>query len=240
MEEAKDVINQRVIERGYSEELENSLKVLDAALMVENFNRQKEDLEISETSREFTRVNIHTEKFFGKNEAYNSWLTSERNSIGAQAEADKKVLLRSLKFTSDYASIYKPELLDVLLLETAAAEASQSIPGLESLIPKTVTRAIKAYGLPELVKRIFAARSGSPASLLDQYKQARLEARKGNVANALASIKELQDIAPITRNLRLNVIKALFISKGWNDSSLINQDFMDISFLLETVYKANQ
>lgn len=245
---AKDMLESQVVERGYSDTLETSLKNIDKALLIQKYMTNGRSLGISERAREFSELKAHTANEIKEIPEYSKWIASEEESISEVANDDKKEVLKSLMFTTDYISLNKPKLLETLLLEIAVHEESAVIPGQKDLVHNSISTALKNKGVENTAKYSYgnnfkshkdAENKGIP-SLQKQLSYTHLLAKAGQISKTLESLQELNDLCEIDRNYRRMILKELFLSKGWNDASLINRNFLDISYLLETVYKSNQ
>ena len=238
---AKRSLEERVVMRGYSQELNKSLDLLDTAIQISEFSDKRNDLEINEAVREFYRIQIKSKAVFGENSNLDKWLQNQKSILKTKAIKDKADILRSMKFTADYASLYQPEIFEILMLQVAIEERRDTLPGVEDSLDKKISGAVNSFGVTKLMENFYSyRRTYTPANLLDKLSIAKTAAKQGNTSLTLSTLKELQKIAPLATDVRRKIIKSLFLAKGWNDSSLINRDFMDISFILETVYKANE
>ena len=248
LNKAKDLIEDQVVERGYSDTLETSLKNIDKALLIKKYISTGKTLGISERSREFSQLKAHTINDLKEIPEYKSWIEQEEKSISDVANEDKKTILNSLKFTKDYIALSKPELLEILLLELSTHEESTIIPGLEDSSKHPFSKAAKSKGTANLIRSSYSkqfknlsdAQNKGVSSLQQQLSYTHLLAKAGQISKTLESLQELNDLCGVDQKFRRTILKELFLSKGWNDASLINRDFLDISYLLETVYKSNQ
>jgi hypothetical protein len=240
--QAKAILDKRLVERGYSEELNNSQNIVSLAINLDRFNKERDQLPIIDASREFAKLQIQGKQYFETNPHYQKWLQKNSTELAQKAVSDKKMILRSLKFTADYVALYKPELLEIILLESASQENTTLIPGLNDRLSKNISTAINNKGLEKINSDLYDQTRPitTPASMMDSYKKIVYIAKSGKTALTLASLQELQDLGSLPQVLRKKILKTLFLAKGWNNTSLINRDFMDLSVLLETLYKANQ
>lgn len=247
-QKAKVILEQRVVERGFSEVLEESLNRLDTAIKVKKYLENAHSMEISERAREFAQLKAHCSEIYKKIDSYNEWVIKEDASISSTAIHDKKLLLDSLRFVSDYLSVNRPDLMSISLLEVASQESSVSIAGFKDDVPQPTTKMLTRMGTQGAIYNGYSnngkdvkqfENEGIP-SLQKQLAYTHLLAKSGQISKTLESLEELQDLCGINENYRRSILKELFLAKGWNDASLINRDFLDISYLLETVYKANQ
>ena len=247
-QKAKAILEKRVVERGFSEVLEESLNRLDSAIRVKKYLKNSNNMEIPERAREFAQLKAHCTAAFSKIESFNEWVERENKNISQRAIADKKLVLDSLRFVSDYLSVSRPELMSISLLEIATHESSISVPGLQDNMPQPTTKILNRLGMQGAVYDGYSnngktikdfEKEGTP-TFQKQLAYTHLLAKSGQISKTLESLEELQDLCGINENYRRSILKELFLAKGWNDASLINRDFLDISYLLETVYKANQ
>jgi len=248
LNKAKNLLEERIIERGFSETLEQSLNNLDKALKVQKYLKISDSLEVAERVREFSQVKAHSDKFYGKIPEYKRWVTKETNKINTIAQRDKLQLLNSYNFIKDYLTINKPDSLETTLLTIADAEASSIIQGVKDDLSQDTLKEISTKGISKTITSSYSAsgknlqnfeRTGM-RSLQDQLIKTHLLAKAGQISKTLESLQELQELCEVDEKFRRKILKDLFLAKGWNDASLINRDFLDISYLLETVYKANK
>ena len=248
LDKAKALLEDQIVQRGYSDTIEQSLNNIDKALVIKNYLNSAEDLDISDRAREFSQLKAHTYEEYKELPEYTSWLKAETQKILDITIADKEQIIRSFKFTADYFTLGDPELAEVVLLQIASQESSILIPGFKDNIKEEIGPQLKRKSLKAIVQDGFAATSktykqaeqkGIP-SLQKQLTYTHLLAKGGQISKTLESLQELNDLCEVDEKYRRLILKELFLSKGWNDASLINRDFLDISYLLETVYKANQ
>ena len=245
---AKEQIEVQIVKRGYSETLEASLKNLEKAIIVQKYLKFGKNLGIAERSREFAELKAHTQEDFKGIAEYSSWIKKEEQNISNKANNDKSIVLNSLKFTKDYLSLNNPDLMEVILLEIATHEDSAIIPGIKNNSFLDYSLKLKSAGLKQTISNSYSnpyksykdAQNKGVSSLQKQMAYTHLLAKGGQISKTLESLQELNSMCEIDQKFRRAILKELFLSKGWNDASLINRDFLDISYLLETVYKANQ
>ncbi|MCM8525933.1 MAG: hypothetical protein NE327_05420 [Lentisphaeraceae bacterium] len=248
LNEAKELIEVQIVKRGYSDTLETSLNNLDKAMIIQKYIENSQELGIAERSREFAELKAHTQESFKKVTEYNKWIQAEEKKISDEANEDKNTVLKSLKYTMDYLSLNDPKLMEVILLETATHEKTAVIPGIKSDSVDEFSSKLSSAGIGKTISNIYKnpyknykdAQNKGVSSLQKQLSYTHLLAKAGQISKTLESLQELNSLCEIDQQFRRTVLKELFLSKGWNDASLINRDFLDISYLLETVYKANQ
>lgn len=248
LKSAKEIIEKRVVERGYSEVLDESLKNLDRAIKVQKYIKNAPSMEIGERSRELAQLKAHTQESYKHINEFNNWVMKETRVIAAEAKHDKEVLIESFNFITDYLSLHNPDLMEVALIQTAAIEKETLVPGITDDTPENTFKILNRLGVKGAIynsysnegKGLKEYESEGITTLQKQLAYTHLLAKAGQITKTLESLQELQNLCEIEEKYRRSILKELFLSKGWNDASLINRDFLDISYLLETVYKANE
>ena len=248
LNKAKSILEERIIERGFSETLESSINNIDKALKLQKYIQNSGSMGISERVREFSQVKAHTEVDYKTISAYKVWLKKEAATINLKAQLDRQQIIESYKFVKDYLALNNPKSQEILLLEIANAESSSQIQGTKSAISQETFNKLTSKGIQQTVSTSYSSSGKNlrtlelqgAASLQDQLIKTHLLAKAGQISKTLESLQELQELCEVNKTFRRKILKDLFIAKGWNDASLINRDFVDISYLLETVYKANQ
>jgi hypothetical protein len=241
LSKANALLNKRLIIRGFSEELNKSQEIIAVIMTIKSYKKNSFGLSLAELSREFAKIKFRSEKHFKAIPAYESWITKQQELLTKKVSDDKKMLLRSLAFTADYTALYKPQLLEIILLETASLEKSNLIPGVKDLTTKKILTRLQDQGLSDSQDLISTSTSNrSPGTLVAKFNLTRQYAKAGKVSMVLTSLQELQKLGVLPETYRKEVLKTLFLAIGWNNTSLINRSFVDLSVLLETVYKINQ
>ena len=245
---AKSIIENRIIERGFSETLEQSINNINKAIKLQKYIESSNTLDIPERVRAFAELKAHTEADYKDIPDYRKWLKREADTISEIAKNDKLLLIQSYSFLKDYIALNNPPALGILLLELADAESTSLVKGSADDIKQSTLNELNSKGLSQTVSNSYSSTGKSLkqlenngiGSLQDQLIKTHLLAKAGQISKTLESLQELQDLCEIDEKFRRRILKDLFLAKGWNDASLINRDFLDISYLLETVYKANQ
>lgn len=248
LKNAKEIIEKRVVERGYSEVLDNSLKNLDKAIKIQNYIKSAPSMEIGERSRELAQLKAHTHENYKHINEFNNWIMKETRIIAAAAKQDKELLIESFNFITDYLSLHNPDLMEVTLIQTAAIEKENLVPGITDDTPENTFNILNRLGVNGAIYNSYSNQGNNLkdyetegiSTLQKQLAYTHLLAKAGQITKTLESLQELQNLCEIKEKYRRSILKELFLSKGWNDASLINRDFLDISYLLETVYKANE
>ena len=241
LSKANALLSKRLITRGFSKELNKSQEIIAAIMTIKSYDKNSFGLSLAELSREFVKIKFRSEKYFKTIPAYESWIAKQQELLIKKVSDDKKMLLRSFAFTADYTALYKPQLLEIILLETASLEKSNLIPGVKDLTTKKTLKRLQSQGLSNSHDFIFTPTSNrSPNTLVAKFNLTRKYAKSGKVSMTLTSLQELQNLGVLPEVYRKEVLKTLFLAIGWNDTSLINRSFVDLSVLLETVYKINQ
>ncbi len=241
--QAKAILNNRISQRGFSEVLESSLKRLEKAERLHNYLTDSKDMDLVETAREFAQLKAHTLADFKNIPGFEQWVKREAEKISEQIKADKSILLANLNFTRDYLYLSNPNLTEVILLQTGLVENEKLIPGYEDTLPKPHLIKLKTIGVNKLITENASLKNLSKLSsnnLQNQLLYTQSLAKKGDLVGTMTSLQELENKTNLHENYRRDILKTLFLAKGWSDNSLINRDFIDISYLLEMVYRINQ
>ncbi len=245
---AKEILYNRISLRGYSEILETSLKRLDKAERLRNFITDSKSMDLAELSREFAQLKAHTQVDFKHIESYDKWLKNESNKISQLIKTDKQLLLSNLRFTKDLILLTQPNLNEVSLLYCGLVENEKLIPGYEDNLPKNTLLKLKTAGVSKMSQESYISNqttlkdieSRGFNNLQSKLIHAKLLAKKGDIAGTITSLKSLEELINIHETYRREILKTLFVAKGWSRNSLVNQEFLDISYLLEMVYRVNQ
>ena len=243
--EAREIIDQRIIELGYSKELDESLKSLDAALMLQRYIESKGEVDEEEEVREFSSMKANSIVPFSKSGLYRNWLKLEKKRIYTLAANRKKYLRSSLMSILDYSSVVDAGLVDIILLETAAHEETLVLPGEPDGVSRSISESLKNRGIASVrrehlaVKSFAKLRKNGQATLIEELQLIKYHAKQGATSRVLADLQEMDEVCGLKSEIRQQILKQLFVAKGWNKSSLINRDMLDLSVLLETIYKTN-
>ena len=245
LEEAYDALNERIIERGFNKNLSKSLDSLKAAQMIERYiyNSKSNSLSITEQAREFSRVEANSSVFFRTSPKYIKWVKVQRKLIYQKVLRDKKALHEGYTHTTDTLALSNPELLEISLLQTAIFNKLSPIPGIKTSSDPKLYNELTTSGCESFVSKsqqiIPSKEIQTPASFKESFDNIRHLAQKGKSFKSLNQLQELNHYIEVSPKRRQLIIRDLIKTNGWNDASLINGNLLDMSYLLETFYMAN-
>jgi hypothetical protein len=134
---AKAKILQRIAKRGRIPELVNALAVIEAAESLRQFNRSEGSEWAIDRRRDFTFLLARTQGALGKAPAYRDWQVKEDKELSLLENEENKLAADSLRLSTDFSAIAKPELVTILKLQQELIPNHKPVNGpLESQIAK--------------------------------------------------------------------------------------------------------
>jgi hypothetical protein len=241
---AQKTLNQQITQRGYTPVLSKSTKTLEAAVMIKKYTTDINNMSTLDSAREFGEILVNT-TIFKRNIAYKKWLNQQKKKITLRAIKEKKSLNESLSQTIDTLSLTEPSLLEICLLQKAIHKNSSLIPSLNVTVDPQLAEQLTSVGLSSYTRQHYIDKLratktiSKPSTLLDIYANIHAHTNSGKTATALIEFQKIAKLINIDKQYRKLIISKLLKTKGWNNTSLINGNILDISYLLETFYLAN-
>ena len=245
MDKAYQTLNNRIVERGFSDSLSSSLSKIQAAKFIQDYNENvvSDSWSISEQAREFSRIEANCSPHFRTSRTYISWITSQRELIANKVSKDKDIIQEGFDFFSDTLSLANPELVEICILQGAIFQKSSPLPRIKSSVNDRDYKLLTSLGSKRIIENNFYKKdikiAKSPSTFNESLNNVSLAADGGKSILAIKSLQETTKEIEIAPNLRRAIMKKIIKSNGWNDSSLINSHLFDISYILETFYMAN-
>ncbi|MCH2207492.1 MAG: hypothetical protein MK132_16670 [Lentisphaerales bacterium] len=242
---AYDILNDRVVERGFNKALSKSLDTINAARLVERYisNLKTDSLSITEQAREFARVEANCDPTFRTSSPYLRWVKQQRQVISKKVIKDKQNIQESFATFNDILSLKDPQLLEISLLQEFLFNKSNPYPQIKTPKNNKKYQPILKLGSNLFIKENFQKQTKTfitiPVNCNEQFQNIQFLASKGKTLKCLEKLQMLQTKTDIASQLRQNVISSLIKSNGWNNAFLINGNLLDISYILETFYMAN-
>lgn len=240
LEKAYQALNTRVIERGYSPSLSTSINTIKAAQSIQKLNSQINELSIQEAFREFARVEAQTSSFFKDIPKYQLWIKTKRQDLINRISADNSKLDESFAQTADMISISKPELTEITLLQRAVLAKSSTIPGFDISPLSTLYESLQSKGSSPFLSGLSKKAPKTPSDFKSLLNSANAHSLDGKINETLSILHHIEQSTEIFPEYRKSILKNLLKARGWNNASLINGNFLDLSYLLETFYMANE
>lgn len=245
LDKAYDKLNDRVMERGFVKALSNSLDTIKAARLIERYlsNQKTSSLSITEQARELARIEANSSPYFRTSPVYTKWIKSQKQLITGKVINDREKIQESLISLKDILSLKNPELLEICILQEALFGKSNPYSQIKTSVGSKNYNSILTRGTNIYIQENFKKKAKSlnptPASYNEKFQNVEYLASKGKAIQCLEKLQKLLKETEITRPLRQAIIARLIRSNGWNNVSLINGNLLDISYILETFYMAN-
>lgn len=242
---AFQVINDRIVERGFSKPLSTSLEKIQAARFIQDYqeNVAANSWTISERAREFSRIEANCNPHFRTSKPYIDWVNLQKKQITEKVSKDKALIQDGFEFLEDTISVSRPDLLEISLLQDALFQRSSFMAGVSTSTKDELYKKLTSTGSMTIIKNEFIQKKLSltknPVSFKGNFDNIRYRAKNGKGLLALKNLQRLSTEIDIDSKLRQEVVKDIIKSNGWNDASLINSNLFDISYILETFYMAN-
>ena len=249
LDQALELINSRIVERGPTPELSQSKKKLTIAQDMLSFDSHFPFQDAIESRIRFEKIKIQGRRYFNKEAFFQKWLSTRLQKVNRQKKQESAHILSSMMLHYDLARITKPEILttleaqiNTLTKNNSLAEARKNLrEGKKSFSPIQDIFAMdeELQFSKKLSKKQKTFLDQASAFYSDDLLKMRIMFKSGDPISATEAFFELNETIYIADKQIQSVLKDLYKNKKLKKTKSLKQPFFDISSLTETIEKVN-